>query len=173
MRLIKSQKEAFVRAVIQDIPVIDFNQQCREIMEKSLKKIIPKNIQDFSAKNQGWIGLGYYSTPASFSNFAFIMPDSYDNEWKNSYIVRDKDAEAWQKLIELGNLAEEQKQKIKQVQRQLQVVIDSCTTLKQAVEQLPEFKKYLPSEEQPSKNLPVANIVSELNALGFPKKGKK
>lgn len=167
MRLIKSQKEAFVRAVIQDIPVIDFNQQCREIMEKSLKKIIPKHVQDFAAKNPGWIKLGYYSTPSSFSNFAFIMPDSHRNEYS---IVRDKDNEAWQKLVELGNLEQEQKQKIKQVERQLQCVIDSCTTLKQALEQLPEFKKYLPSEE-PSKNLPAANIVSELNALGFPKKG--
>ena len=168
MRLIKSQKEAFVRAVIQDIPVIDFNQQCREIMEKSLKKIIPKHVQDFAAKNPGWIELGYYSTPSSFSNFAFIMPRSH-----HTYIVRDKDAEAWQKLVELGNLEQEQKQKIKQVERQLQGAIYSCTTLKQALEQLPEFKKYLPSEEEPSKNLPVANIVSELNALGFPKKGKK
>ena len=173
MRLIKSQKEAFVRAVIQDIPVIDFNQQCREIMEKSLKKIIPKHVQDFAAKNPGWIELGYYSTPSSFNNFAFIMPCSHHNEYRNSYIVRDKDAEAWQKLVELGNLEQEQKQKIKQVERQLQGVIYSCTTLKQALEQLPEFKKYLPSEEEPSKNLPVANIVSELNALGFPKKGKK
>lgn len=173
MRLIKSQKEAFVRAVIQDIPVIDFNQQCREIMEKSLKKIIPKHVQDFAAKNPGWIEHGYYSTPSSFSNFAFIMPCSHHNEYRNSYIVRDKDDEAWQKLVELGNLEQEQKQKIKQVERQLQGAIYSCTTLKQALEQLPEFKKYLPSEEEPSKNLPVANIVSELNALGFPKKGKK
>jgi hypothetical protein len=56
----------------------------------------------------------------------------------------------------------------------LKGVIESCSSLKQLNERLPEFKKYFPTEEKPVANLPaLANVVAELSKLGWPKGANK
>jgi hypothetical protein len=56
----------------------------------------------------------------------------------------------------------------------LQNAIMACTTLKALETTFPEFKKYFPTETQPTKNLPaLANVVADLSKLGWPKGEKK
>lgn len=56
------------------------------------------------------------------------------------------------------------------VARQVQAAINSCNTLKQLKDRLPEFGKYFPTEAPTSKNLPaIANMVADLSKLGWPK----
>jgi hypothetical protein len=58
--------------------------------------------------------------------------------------------------------------------RSLNSAIMSCTTLAALKKTFPEFEKYYPTEEQPTKNLPaLANVVADLTKLGWPKGGKK
>ena len=52
--------------------------------------------------------------------------------------------------------------------------IKSCTTLKQLTERFPEFIKYYPTEDSPTKNLPaVIDVAKDLKALGWPKSKAK
>ena len=47
-------------------------------------------------------------------------------------------------------------------------------TVDKFFEAFPEFEKYLPSEAQPTKNLPaLANVVADLSKLGWPKNATK
>jgi len=56
----------------------------------------------------------------------------------------------------------------------LNSAIMSCGTLAALKKTFPEFEKYYPTEEQPTKNLPaLANVVADLSKLGWPKGGKK
>jgi hypothetical protein len=54
--------------------------------------------------------------------------------------------------------------------RKLCAIVEGCSTLKQLQTLLPEFVDYMPTEAAPTKNLPaVANMVSDLSKLGWPK----
>jgi hypothetical protein len=48
---------------------------------------------------------------------------------------------------------------------------EGIRTLKAALKTFPEFKKYMPTEAEPTKNLPaLANVMADLSKLGWPKK---
>lgn len=58
------------------------------------------------------------------------------------------------------------------LESKLNAIIGGCTTLKQAMERLPEFVKYLPQERggKVISTLPaIANVVADLTAAGWPK----
>jgi hypothetical protein len=56
------------------------------------------------------------------------------------------------------------------VQAKVSTAIKSCTTLKQLLDRFPEFTKYYPTKEEPTKNLPaVIDLAKDLKALGWPK----
>jgi hypothetical protein len=66
----------------------------------------------------------------------------------------------------------EAKEKRKATLNQLEAIIESCSTLKQLRERLPEFESYFPVEGVATPNLPaVANLVADLVKLGW--KGAK
>ena len=60
-------------------------------------------------------------------------------------------------------------EKRKSVKHNLASAIGSCSTLKQAQAMFPEFVRYMPTEEQPTKNLPaLASVVADLVVMGWP-----
>lgn len=167
MRLNKSQKEAFVRSVMHDIPEIDYDEQAQKIGIAALEKLIPKNVQEFAAKNPSWIQRHAYGTPRHLRDIYFICPETYSDL---EHRLIQKDAEAWAKLVELGELAEKQKDERSKIRSKLTGIIESCSTLGAAKKRLPEFGKYLPSEANvATANLPVANLIADLNRMGWPK----
>ena len=167
MRLNKRQKEAFVRAVMHDVPVVDHDEQAQKIGLAALEKLIPKDIQEFAKKHPHWIQRIAYDTPRNLRGIFFICPERWDE--RDSGLVK-KDPSAWDQLVKLGEAAGKQMDERSKMESQLRGIIESCSTLEAAKKRLPEFEKYLPTEANPvTANLPVANLVADLNRMGWPK----
>lgn len=85
-----------------------------------------------------------------------------------TFIVGDAD---YEKIFKPWN---EAKQKYISVKQGLENFINSCSTLKQLQEALPEFLSYFPTENTPTRNLPVvANLVADLVKLGWKQSSNK
>jgi hypothetical protein len=165
MRLNKYDKEAFVAAVMADIPMIDYDEQAKNLVQKAAYEAMPAKVkavyQDKDTRQFLKTGF-YHHSPGCLQNFYIYMPQ----DWKHG---DDLDKQ----LRELEEAKVEQEVKRNDMKAKLTGIINSCNTLKQAKELLPEFEKYLPEERQQTKSLPaVSGLVADLTKLGWPK-GKK
>lgn len=161
MKLTKSDREAFVAAVMDDVPKVDYDAQAEKLATALLLERLPETIkQAYGDPNlRPCIVHSYISLPSGLQNFYGPAPfpvGFYDNE----------------ALTALGEKAIEQSRADSKLRENLASVIASCSTLKQAKERLPEFEKYLPAERDASglSNLPaVSNVVAQLTKAGWPK----
>jgi hypothetical protein len=159
MKLTKYQKQGIARAIINDIPPVDYNKRREELQAAVVKamsapvvklyKVCPNALRKAHAGN-------------------YVLGDRYDENWVIAGDVTDKQVEAMTKKYIDENDARYA------AKRQLEAAINGCNTLKQLMTTLPEFEKYYPTEAQPTKNLPaLANVVADLSRLGWPKGEKK
>ncbi len=162
MKLTHSDREAFVNAVIRDIPTIDYNEQARDLLITKASYLLPPKIQEiwndptlrsFIIKNE------YISTPYGLDSVYGPMSFTPDEELKSV-------------LQELADANKKQKSVIDTLRDKLKGMIKGCSTLKQAADLMPEFVKYLPEERRKpvTKSLPaLTSVVTELHDLGWPK----
>jgi hypothetical protein len=169
MKLTKYDRQAFVKAVMADIPQIDYREQARKLIYEDSIEQLPKNLQEPARdpKSKDLIHNSTYYIP-EFANSFFVFGHRYSSFKPSTKIAK--------KLEELEALHAEQQAKLNAVEGKLTASIEACTTLKTAKERLPEFEKYLPIDRTPEKGayLPaVANLVADLSTLGWPKGEKK
>lgn len=158
MKLTKNDREAFVNAVMNDVPQTDYDELAKrraiEIITASYPAPV-KAIYD-DEKLREYLGTVYVYMPGDLLNFYgpnTLDPDMHKNE-------------------EMKVLSgEKRKQAIarEELRREVAAAINACSTLKQAQERLPEFAKYLPAARDGSglANLPaVANVVTKLTQAG-------
>lgn len=159
MKLNKYQKQAIVSNIMADVPKIDTEAHRKRIMDGVQKLMTPA------------VRKVYKETPKALNNC--YVPNLHDGvDWGS-------------RVIYIGNVTEEELKPLlapldeavkhrDDTYRKLKGVIESCTTLKKLKELLPEFEQYFPSEAEPTKNLPaVANLVTDMMKLGWPKGAKK
>ena len=159
MRLTISDKQAFVRAVLDDVPSIDYSAEFRVFALDASAKKLPKAIKAIhdDPKLRGWLQCDKWAN----------MPGSccrvYDTDFE--------DDKYRSKVEELSASNKAQNAQRSELHNKLTAAIASCTTLKQAQALLPEFAKYLPEDrESVTKCLPaVANLVADLSRAGWPK----
>lgn len=163
MNLNKYDRRAFVAAVIADIPTVDYDEQIRSLVRKKALEYLPKGLRGLIEKDpdikrhieqkNGWFG-GIY---------VYVMGDVAVELKNDPALIEECD--------KLERLRVEQAERIAEIKSKISGVIDSCRTLKQAKQKLPEFEKYLPTERGVTgvTNLPVANLVADLSKLGWPK----
>jgi hypothetical protein len=78
-----------------------------------------------------------------------------------------------EKLDKLNELHNEQEARLAEAKAKLRGAIEPCTTLKIALERLPEFEQYLPKQQEKTVYLPsIANLCADLATLGWPKDKK-
>lgn len=159
MKLNKYQKQAIVNNIMADVPHVDIATHRKRVVEGVIKLMTPA------------VRKVYKETPTALNTY--YVPNLYDGVDWNS------------RMLYVGNVTEEElkpllaplEEAVKQrdaTYRKLQGVIEACTTLKKLKELLPEFEQYFPTEAEPTKNLPaVANLVTDMMKLGWPKGGKK
>lgn len=156
MKLTNYSRQAILRAIELDIPKPD-----RKARSAAIQSLVVKNMSPECRKV-------YERTPkALLQEIVHICYDGTD--WDSRYIVL---GDCPKKVLEdaLKPYAE-QDEAINKTLHNLKAAIDACTTLKQLETQLPEFKKYFPTKETPTKNLPaLSNLVADLTKLGWPKK---
>lgn len=162
MNLNKYDREAFVRAVMDDVPSTDYVTQMRDLGTKTAVASLPPEVQVVLEKHPDYLERGSVGMPGR--NSLYMVRPSYR-------ILQDGYPEVWAELVELESKNREQAARREALEAKLKAIIEGCRTLKQAKERLPEFEKYLPAERgvTGTTNLPVANLVAELNAAGWPK----
>ena len=155
MKLTNYHRDAFIHAVMNDVPKITKEEVQPKVQEALVKAMSPETRKL------------YRKAPKALkSDYSFNLTT---DRCCVSFVVGDAD-----KDTVLAPFFEAVK-KHEAVKDSLRATIYSCSTLKQAKDRLPEFEKYLPSEAgslPASANLPVvANLVADLTNLGWPKKG--
>ena len=155
MKFNKLTKQAIVRAIIQDIPPIDKEARAKAIHEAIAKAMSPEVRKLFKTH------------PAALrtASVAYTNPHRH---WGNDVVVGDLTNDQIRAITKPYETQEEERG---QAERKLAYAFEGINTLKQALTTFPEFKKYYPTEAEPTKNLPaLANVMADLSKLGWPKK---
>lgn len=156
MNLTQMQKDAIVRAIMQDMPPIDAEARADAIRDAILKAMSPEIRKLYDRK------------PHALRTASVLFVDP-GRMWAAEVVVGDVSKE---KLDAITRPYATQEAERDQMRKRLFDAFKGIRTLKQAEATFPEFKKYYPTEAQPTKNLPaLANVVGDLCKLGWPKKG--
>lgn len=153
MKLDKWQKQGIVTAIMDDVPRKADAQIKEEIQAAMVKAMSAPIRRIYKTHPKALAKTWARGLLAESRGFDVIHGDANAAE-----VFKPFEAE-----IEARNNAK----------RNLTVIVEGCGTLKQLQAALPEFVKYMPTEAQPTKNLPMlANVVADLTKMGWPK-GKK
>lgn len=159
MKLTNRLRDEFVVKVINSLHNIDYISQTQELLNKEAFNALPealkiKDIQHYLETKR--IYLYEYSCLGRF------------NVRNSQYEVNDETRE---KIKNFHTLFAAQRDKKHEVEKQLNAIIHSCTTLKKAKEVLPEdLHKYLPVENDKPINefaLTTNNLMESLKELGL------
>lgn len=155
MKFTKLIKQSIVRAIIQDIPPIDKEARALAVNAAIVKAMSPEVRKLFKTH------------PAALRTTSVAYTNPF-RHWGNDVTVGDvTDAQ----IKEIIKPYEKQEEERAQAERRLLHAFEGINTLKQALTTFPEFKKYYPTEAEPTKNLPaLANVMADLSKLGWPKK---
>ena len=156
MKLTKLHKESIVRAIMQDTPPIDKVKRAEAILAAIVKAMSPEVRK-------------LYKVKPSALRHATVPYTNIHRSWGDEMPVGDVTRE---QIKEIVAPYEKQINERKEMENKLVGAFEGIRTLKQAETTFPEFKKYYPTEAQPTKNLPaLANVVADLSKLGWPKQG--
>lgn len=168
MKLTNADRDAFVAAVMDDVPFTDYTEQFRAWLDNAVTPLLPAKVKAVWADKSLRHLIARNAVIGSFGGASFYAPDILD--------AKDK-APLHEECTRLRALYDNQWSVRRELRGRLRSIIASCSTLKQATEMLPEFTKYLPQERDGKidRSMPViANVVSDLTKAGWPKgKGKK
>lgn len=171
MKLTNYLRTAFVSAVMQDVPVQDFDEQIDKVRVEAVAKELPEKLR------AAWLDplLRCYFETRSLnvhSDFHVHVPtplhmyNSTDDPTHPSYRIRNA-------LLSLAEQRAEARKVRRELKNKLHAVVAGCNTRKQLIEALPEFEKYAPQEPTKLAGLPaVSGVVADLVAAGWPKGGK-
>lgn len=156
MNLTKIHKQAIVRAIMQDTPQPDRKKWAEEIKAAVVKAMSPEVRK-------------LYKTKPSALRHASVLYTNEFRTWGDDFPVGDVTKE---QIKEITAPYEKQIAERREMEHKLTAAFEGIRTVKQAESTFPEFKKYYPTEAQPTKNLPaLANVVADLSKLGWPKQG--
>ena len=158
MKLDKYTKQAIVKAIMNDVPKPDKDKRRADLQAAIVKAMSPD------------VRKVYKTKPNALCKHYF--GNILSTGWGTAdMIAGDVDEKT---LKELAKPYEAEDTARYEAECKLKGAIEACSTLKQLNERLPEFKKYFPTEQQPTKNLPaLANVVADLSRLGWPKGAAK
>lgn len=187
MQLSKKHREEFVRRVMEDVPQIDYKTQADDFARKVLAELRKAvgladadrerlqyrsvDIQVWEHKETGvWSAQKQDGWSSDYNTPRFMSQGQYGVTYEECQAL-----EKHPNLLELLDKFIAQQNERAELKKRVRAVIDSCKTLKQATDALPEFAKYLPEEPpKADRTLPVVgNLVAELTTKGWPKNAKK
>jgi hypothetical protein len=163
MKLTRTDKDAFVSAVIQDIPKIDYEEQYRVLVVEDSIACLPEKVQAIARDKS----LKHFISTTTHWHRGNMPTVTVFTGRGGSYTPS---SEVAPKLAEIARLHREQEERLNLMRQSLNASISACTTLKMALERLPEFAKYLPEQREKAVHLPaIANLVADLTKMGWPK----
>lgn len=163
MNLNKYHRQAFVKAVMNDVPMIDYDSRLDKIVLEDMIASAPKEIAAVLKIEALRHHVLNQSSAVYFGGHCCLAYRGYKPSLKaNEKIAIVKTARAMQ---------EEQRAAMRD---KLVTAIGSVRTVKQATALMPELAKHLPVDatSEGTKNLPaVANLLKDLVELGWPNGG--
>ena len=155
MNLDKYTKQSIVTSIMNDLPPIDKARRTNEIKAAIVKAMSPE------------VRKLYKTKPGALRTKCVAYTHEY-RTWGDEIPVGDvTDAQ----IREITAPYEKEENERADMKRKLTGAFDGIRTLKAALKTFPEFKKYMPTEAEPTKNLPaLANVMADLSKLGWPKK---
>jgi hypothetical protein len=165
MKLINTIRQAFVSAVMQDVPMVDHDELAQTAVRHHLRGLFEKQFPgiDFES-SKAWLKTTYFYMPGALNSFNTQSP------WDNCTAVTEVAPEIKPMLEELSARKRIQHVEREALHEKLTGIANACTTRKALVQALPEFEKYLPAEPVKDSNLPaLANVVAEFVKAGWPK----
>ena len=159
MKLTKTMRDAFVNQVMNDVPRVDYIEQARALVLKTVEDMLPpkvlavwKDPQLNHFINTDW-NFYYGITVTCPGRTAWELPEHVDQEL--------------QRLVAAN---EAQTAKLDELRASIRAVAYSVTTTEKLRAVLPEFEKYIPTKPEKATNLPaLANIVAKFIEAGWPK----
>lgn len=168
-RLTNYVRNAFVAAVMNDVPSVDYDEQARKLIDARLDELFQKAFPGMSrskAADTGWLNVNNLYTPSGLRGIRTAAPD-------DCYFIK-KQPDLWAELEKLGAAANKQAKARDELRDKLRSIAYSYTTRKALAAALPELEKYLPTEESTSRSLPVVtNVVADFVKAGWPKGAKQ
>ena len=166
MRLSTSMRQAFVRAVMDDVPFVDYDEQLRQLAQKTVDGYRPAALVRALALDpsiQDWLNRDYQFISKYSQSFCLVGA-------KQSLDRLNADKDFTQAAQNLRKQQQAQLEQRSELETKLKASAQACQTRAQLAKTLPEFEKYLPIEAGNSKCLPaLANLMSDFMAAGWPK----
>lgn len=171
MRLTNTLRKAFVRAVMDDVPSTDYQEQACDLMTRAAEQNLPEALKRAIALDpsiRDWIESRFHHVGKYPLSGMFLLGT------REALDQLGKDEALQQKLQTLSDALAEQNKCRNQLQEKIEGIAASCASRKQLLQALPEFEKYLPVETAASsRSVPaLANLLADLTAAGWPKQGK-
>lgn len=169
MKLTKTHKEAFIRAVLADLPEVDYRAVAHKLLQDFAYSKMPKEAQavfDNKDIRHYLVGNSWHLSYVGYIAYVGLSANNSESNGveKEQLITNLKAVEAQ---------AEEQFKNKERIEEKLRAVIAGCNTLKSALARLPEFEKYLPKEIEGTQSVPaITDLVVSLASLGWPKAQK-
>lgn len=164
MKLTNTLRGAFIRAAMQDVPNVDYGAKITAAaLEDAVAQLPPKVRAIYNDK-----ALRHFVK----SDWCRVGPDRQHVPSGGDYIASES---ARAKVEELSALKNAQDERNSDLRNKLRGCAYACSTRKALLDMLPEFEKYMPSDEAAAcRTLPVvANVVSDFVKAGWPKDAKK
>jgi len=155
----KWDKQAIVKAIMADVPKVDKKKRREELQASVVKLMSPEARKLFKI------------TPKALRTH-HVGDITYDGNWGSRDITVGDVTDT--QIDELCVKYKEEDRARYEIECKLKGIVETCRTVKQLNDRLPEFKKYFPTVEKPVANLPaIANVVADLSKLGWPKGATK
>lgn len=158
MKLSKLTKEAIVRAIWNEVPEIDHKAR-KVAIQAALVELFTPEVKALYKTQPGALKVEYCN--------CLGYSGSYED-----------------RCVTVADLTEEQVNSVQEpyneedrarcdANSKLRDLVMGCSTRNQLVKLLPECEKYLPAEAATDRSLPVvANVISDMTKLGWPKGGR-
>jgi hypothetical protein len=160
MKLTKTDREAFVRAVMNDVPMVDYNEKARALAMEHLVASLPSAVRALWNDNAL---RGYVKVIRHYTQYPLDNITGPEGDFSIAVTAQ---------LDSLATAMSDQNDERRELQERLAGVIAGCSTLAKATKVLPEFVKYLPADRDGTgvTNLPaISGVVADLTKAGWPK----
>jgi hypothetical protein len=162
MKLTHAMRSEFVAKVMSDVPFVNYAEQAEQLAHAMLKDMWKEAFPGVDyAEVAAWFDTNTVYMPGSLSNVYAVAPGL--DTLKNS-------PDRWAQLVALEAKYTQEETKHAELEASLHAAAKSATTLKQLMELLPAFVKYMPSPSVDSRKVPaVAQIEQKFADAGWPK----
>lgn len=168
MRLTNQLRAEFVRNVMNDVPVVDYDEQIRKFVTTLVIESLPATVKKvWDDKNlRTYINTCHFST--EYTRVSVEIPSK--ERWSDDFHLSTSEEEV---LKELEAKRYNQNVTRKKLREQLETTLKGVTTTKALRKMFPEFEAYVPEDKQVDRMLPATtNLVTDLVRAGWPKGGK-